>query len=789
MKKASLCACLLLLQLFAFINPTLVRADDPTLAQWESAAAIQDLTLEAQTQMLFAARAEDPDAAYLEAGKALDEALAQYESDFAPIFAEIAPASNDAIQLAAADAESAVASADSVALGSARGRLWTALLWGSYEAVRTSLESGDTAAAQDWLRLREYRQATRVSVVENVSGRAFTAYEAGEIDLTELQTRVMNDLNDTYFFRFRAALNEAEAAAYKGMNTRAAEWAGLAQGYFTILETDYNTKQGVDQTALLQASLDSLTALTLSSDAEAVGTTVADVRVNIGDYLPVSFTAEETAERAQMLVLFLKTIYPEYRDGVREGVITTPVEYQEALTFTDQAQSAFEELRPVIAQHDALAAERLNELLPEIRSVLEAVGPVQDVQSMTAEATYLVESNLETQIQGDDSQAAFAKLDELLDDLERAARQGRYADAETLRIQAYAVWDVGPELRLAAREPELMARIEGLFWQGYGDDIGLAQGIARRSKYEDIAAARAELDDSLALAQVRLSRGSSAPMAIVFNTAVIVFREGLEAVVILAALMASMASSKQRGYRKPVAWGAAAAFAASALTFVIMGVALQSLRQYGEKLEAVVSLIAIAVLLLITNWFFHKAYWTDWMARFHRAKSDMVRNDNARAQFLGLLAIGFTSIYREGFETVLFLQALVLDAGVLVVLEGVFLGLIAVSAVGYVAFKLQTRLPYKTMLIVTGVMILSVLFTMVGHTIHVMQAVGWMPITPLNDVTVPYWAGLWLGIYPTMQTLLGQVIALTFVLGSYGLAEGLRTRKRSVRRSPTLKEA
>jgi len=85
------------------------------------------------------------------------------------------------------------------------------------------------------------------------------------------------------------------------------------------------------------------------------------------------------------------------------------------------------------------------------------------------------------------------------------------------------------------------------------------------------------------------------------------------------------------------------------------------LARYGEKLAVVVSLIAIAVLLLITNWFFHGVYWKGWMANFHQQKRRII--GGSAGQWLGLVVLGFTSIYREGFETVLFLQALVLESG------------------------------------------------------------------------------------------------------------------------------
>ena len=114
--------------------------------------------------------------------------------------------------------------------------------------------------------------------------------------------------------------------------------------------------------------------------------------------------------------------------------------------------------------------------------------------------------------------------------------------------------------------------------------------------------------------------------------------------------------------------------------------------------------------------------------------------------------LGFTSVYREGFETVLFLQAIVLEAerrGHARRRRRRPRGDRAASA--SLTFKLQTRLPYKRMLIVTGLMVAWVLVVMVGTTVQIMQKVGWLPVTPIEGLTLPYWSGLWFGIYPTWQ--------------------------------------
>ncbi len=98
------------------------------------------------------------------------------------------------------------------------------------------------------------------------------------------------------------------------------------------------------------------------------------------------------------------------------------------------------------------------------------------------------------------------------------------------------------------------------------------------------------------------------------------------------------------------------------------------------------------------------------------------------------------------------------------------------AVVGYATFALERKLPYKKMLIVTGVLIALVLVVLVGNTVRTLQGVGWVPITPL-DVEFPLWMGTWLGIFPTVETLAAQALALAFVLGSYYAAEYVSKRR------------
>ena len=149
------------------------------------------------------------------------------------------------------------------------------------------------------------------------------------------------------------------------------------------------------------------------------------------------------------------------------------------------------------------------------------------------------------------------------------------------------------------------------------------------------------------------------------------------------------------------------------------------------------------MLLLVTNWFFHRVYWSEWIGRFHRKRKALEKIDRTgffSAQAVGFVLLGLTSVYREGFETVLFLQSLQVSAGTATVVEGAALGLALTLGVGVFTFLLQRKLPYKRMLVVTGVMIGFVLVVMVGQTARTMQGVGWLSITPIGGEP-PYWLG------------------------------------------------
>lgn len=261
---------------------------------------------------------------------------------------------------------------------------------------------------------------------------------------------------------------------------------------------------------------------------------------------------------------------------------------------------------------------------------------------------------------------------------------------------------------------------------------------------------------------------------VVFNSSMIVFREGLEAVLIFAAVTASFVGANA-SKRRPVVVGALASFAASIATWFVVQALLDAASPLGPKLEAITGFLAIVVLLVVLNWFVHKVYWSEWIGRHHRQRRKLLARTGIGAT-AGLVALGFTSVYREGFEVVLFLQNLELQQGAGTVLEGVLIGLAATAAVGVFTFWLHHKLPYRKMLILTGVLVGMVLVTMIGGTALSFAELGWIPqhATPFD---VPTWMGSWFEIYPYWETIGAQVGAAIFVIGSYYLAEEVKVKR------------
>lgn len=267
-------------------------------------------------------------------------------------------------------------------------------------------------------------------------------------------------------------------------------------------------------------------------------------------------------------------------------------------------------------------------------------------------------------------------------------------------------------------------------------------------------------------------------LAGILDVGVLVFREGLECVLVLSAITAGMVKAFQP-YRRHVATGVAAAFLATLATWFVAVRIIDDLTKNFKALyiQALTGFLAIFVLLVIMNWFFHKIYWTGWISMHNKRKHTLIQTavEGGASQprlLFGMALLGFSSFYREGVEVVLFLQSYRLKLGGETIFWGVTLGILFTAIVAVLTFQAHRKLPYKKMLVLTGVMLGAVLLAMVGEEAQEMQLAHWLPTTviPALAAKIPAWAGLWFSVFPTVETLAAQAIAGTVVVGSYFVA-------------------
>jgi high-affinity iron transporter len=285
------------------------------------------------------------------------------------------------------------------------------------------------------------------------------------------------------------------------------------------------------------------------------------------------------------------------------------------------------------------------------------------------------------------------------------------------------------------------------------------------------AIANAGVTDAAALGRSSISQ--------VVDIAILVFREGLECILVLSAITASLMKSED-AYWRPVATGVSIGLVATLATWFIAVGIIDDLAKNVNALyiQAATGLLAIVVLLIVMNWFFHKLYWTGWISLHNKRKHDLIKeatqqSTSLRRVFFGMALLGFTSFYREGVEVVLFLQSYRLRFGGQPVLYGVILGLLFTGIVAVLTFLAHRKLPYKKMLVLTGILLGGVLLIMVGEQAQEMQLAHWLPTTPIPWLAsiIPGWMGLWFSVFPTVETLAAQAIAGVAVIGSYFMAQ------------------
>jgi high-affinity iron transporter len=176
--------------------------------------------------------------------------------------------------------------------------------------------------------------------------------------------------------------------------------------------------------------------------------------------------------------------------------------------------------------------------------------------------------------------------------------------------------------------------------------------------------------------------------------------------------------------------------------------------------EGMTALVAVVVLLYVSHWLFQKTYIHDWKAYLREHLGSALTRGSA----LAMMGLAFAAVYREGFETVLFYQALLLDAGGRSVLTGFLPGVLVIAAIGWAIIRAGMKLPLKQVFAVTNSILLYLAFVFLGKGIYNLQESGAFSAHPISGLPSHPALQQLLGLYPLVETILAQAL-LAVLLG------------------------
>jgi len=353
-----------------------------------------------------------------------------------------------------------------------------------------------------------------------------------------------------------------------------------------------------------------------------------------------------------------------------------------------------------------------------------------------------------------ETRAQIAGARTLVEQAVDAARAGDRERGYDLAREAYLDHFELAEVPLRLRDPNLVLDLEFTFAE-------LRNGIRDGAPVSQLEELENEIDLGLRkVDRVLADPGFAAPLLAFLFSFSILFREGVEAVLLVAILLGSLQAGRASGYRRPLGLGVLAAVIASAITWVLATLVLDIAPLQRELLEGVTAVVAVAVLFVVTFWLVARLEQRR-RVEFMRAR---VATAIAAGSSLAFAGLGFTAVYREGFETVLFYQALTIFAAGLLewVLLGIAAAALALAAVGWTVLKLGKRLPVKQLLLGGATMLLLLSVAFAGNAVRSLQGGDWLPVTPIEGgwARPPIYLAELTGIHPTRESIGVQLVLL-----------------------------
>ena len=362
-----------------------------------------------------------------------------------------------------------------------------------------------------------------------------------------------------------------------------------------------------------------------------------------------------------------------------------------------------------------------------------------------------------------------------LDETLRLHKEGNYDGALLTSRSAYLDSYESVEIPLRPIDPDFTLEMEIKFAE-------LRNLIQAHAPYEQVESKVVEIRRGLDESERLVSGTGILAPTIAFSTSFsIIFREGLESALIIGAILTYLEASRNNRFTKHVYYGIVIAIGATAVTWFIAEFIIDISGASRELIEAIAGVSAVAVLFWVSFWVLNKIETKRWI-EFVKAK---VWKATTTGSIVVFVLLSFFTVYREGFETVLFYQAMLSFAKYMewYVVAGLVIGLAVIVGTAIVVRKLGRRLPLKVLFALTMGIGAYMSIAFMGNAIREFQELGYISTTHLIG-TVPRLdinLAAMTGIHPTVETIVAQIILLAvYVAGSLYILIILPRRQRLI---------
>jgi high-affinity iron transporter len=362
-----------------------------------------------------------------------------------------------------------------------------------------------------------------------------------------------------------------------------------------------------------------------------------------------------------------------------------------------------------------------------------------------------------------------------LDETLRLHEQGNYDGALLTSRSAYLDNYESVEIPLRPIDPDFTLEMEIKFAE-------LRNLIQARASYGQVEAKVVEIRRGLDESERLVSGTGILAPTIAFSTSFsIIFREGLESALIIGAIVTYLEASRNNRFKKHVYYGILIAIGATAVTWFIAEFIIDISGASRELIEAIAGVSAVAVLFWVSFWVLNKIETKRWI-EFVKAK---VWKATTTGSIMVFVLLSFFTVYREGFETVLFYQAMLSFAKYMewYVVAGFVIGLAVIVATAIVVRKLGRRLPLRVLFALTMGIGAYMSIAFMGNAIREFQELGYISTTHLIGIVPRLDINLatMTGIHPTLETIVAQITLLAvYVVGSLYILIILPRRQRLI---------